>query len=78
MGLDRTKPVFGISDKVGLKSVSWKFACRKFRHDTFQKENDKGTDQSGWMGMLVSLFFENPEDSTNSPCMWLFAFPQVI
>ena len=33
-----------------------KFACSKFRHDTFQKANNKGTDQSARMRRLVCAF----------------------
>ena len=52
MGLDATKPAFGVSDKAGLKPVSSEtysrffFACSKFQYVTFQEANDKGVDQS--------------------------------
>ena len=56
MGLDVTKPVFGISDKARLKSfysalqrLARKFTCRKFRYETYEKGNNKGADQSAQM-----------------------------
>ena len=39
------------------------FSCGKFRYNTFQKANDKGSDQPAQMCRLVSPFFvHKPED----------------
>ena len=65
MGLDTTKPVFGVSNKVILKTSLlsyrdkldyWNFAWSKFGYNNFQYTNNKGADQSVWMGMLVCAF----------------------
>ena len=31
----------------------WNFTCSKFTYDTCQKANNKGADQTAWMGRLV-------------------------
>ena len=65
MGLNRTKPVFGVSDKARRKPVSSAtetslkieiFACSKYRYDTFQQENNKGADQTVRMCRLGCVF----------------------
>ena len=67
IGLDMTKPVFGASDKVRIKSVCLvtmsrlqleisNFTCSKFRYDTIQKVNKKGADQSVYLRRLVCTF----------------------
>ena len=59
MGLSKTKPVFGVSEKARLKplsSATENFACTKFRYDTFQYANNKGADQSKQMRRLVCTF----------------------
>ena len=44
-----------------LKNLN--FACIKLRYDTFQKANNKGTDQSARMGRLVcACVVPKPED----------------
>ena len=62
MGLNRTKPVFGVSDKARRKPVSSatetslkieNFACSKYRYDTFQQENNKGADQTVQAGLRL-------------------------
>ena len=41
---------------------NWNDICGKFKNDTFQKANDKGTDQSAQMRRLVSAFVvSNPQ-----------------
>ena len=58
------KPVLGVSDKVRFKPAcsardwleNWNFARSKSRYDTFQKENNKGADQSARMRRLVCTF----------------------
>ena len=65
MGLDATKRVFWVSEKVTLKTSllgyrgqleNWNSACSKSRYDTFQKANYKDADQSARMHRLVYAF----------------------
>ena len=58
MGLDVTKPVFGVSTKRDSNQSPQlrNFACSKFRFDTFQKAINKGADQSEWMHRLICAF----------------------
>ena len=63
MGLDPTKPFFGIFEKVRLKPVS-SATETSFRYDTFQKVNNNGANQSAWMRRLV--YVAGHFDST--PC----------
>ena len=60
MGLNARKPVFRVSEKARLKPVSsaietsWNSdILPETRYDTFQKANNKGTDQTAWMPSLV-------------------------
>ena len=72
MGLDMTKPVFGVSHKENsnqspqlkiLARQNCNFVCSKFSCDTFQSANNKGADQTVWMHRLVCAFVvRNPED----------------
>ena len=63
MGLDVTKPVFGVSDKSRLKPVSSatetsyiKISLLASLNDIFQNAYNKGADQSAWMCRLVCGF----------------------
>ena len=65
MGLDVTKPVFGVSDKARLKPVSsatetsFKIGISLVASLNMifsEKVNNKGADQSAWMGRLVCTF----------------------
>ena len=41
----------------------WKLTSTKFSYDTFQRVNNKGTDQSAQMHRLICIFVvTNPED----------------
>ena len=62
MGLDVTKPVFGVSDKASFKPVSSAIETSKkieispvasLHNGTFQKANNKGADQTAPMRRLV-------------------------
>ena len=63
MGLIPRKPVYGVSNKASFKPVSsatetslkLNFTGTKFTYDTFQKANNKGTDQSALMRRLVCV-----------------------
>ena len=59
-GLDETKPVFGVSDKPRLKSVSSAIEksrkIERSRYGTLQKVNNKGTEQPVQMHRLVRVF----------------------
>ena len=61
MGLDATKPLFGFPTKAVSKqypqlqrlAVNCNFTCRMFTFDTFQKANNKSTDQTALICRLV-------------------------
>ena len=73
MGLDVTKPVFGVFEKAMLKPVSYKFhrlyleiwncTCCKPRYN-FQKGNNKGADQTARMRRLVCACVINRSPKT--------------
>ena len=73
MGLNATKPVFRVSVNLRGTQISlliyrdqlehWKFACSKFRYDTFPKVNNKVAVQSARMRSLVCAFAVHKQQS---------------
>ena len=82
MGLDGTKPVFGVSYIARLKPFS---SATETRYDTFQYANNKGADQTAQSGLhlccsqipKIGFLVSRPMEYMTSLSQNLFALKHV-
>ena len=74
MGIAARKPVFLVFDKASFKSPQlqrlakkWNFTCSKITYDSFQKVNNKGTDQTAGMCRLACVVHKPPKTGFLAP-----------